>query len=106
MPKMMKMMKAVAFGALLGAACSRSLPASFPPGSAASPEAREAPAARVGVVLAEDPPMPGEPSAGWLGLEPAAADDAPPAMDHSHHHHHGAPEAPAADGGADAPHVH
>lgn len=84
-----------AIAAIVAAACSRSLPASFPSESAASPEAAPAPAARVGAMLAGDPPLPGEPSAGWPGLDDAGAGEAPPANhDHHHHHHHGAPEPP------------
>lgn len=91
----------------LAAACSRSLPAAFPRDTAASPAAREAPAARVGVMLTEDPPLPGEPSAGWPGLDDAGAGDAPPGGHHHHHHHGHAPPKPTApDGGTHGGHPH
>jgi hypothetical protein len=98
----------LALGATLAgtsaAACSRSVPASFPSGSAASLDAREAPEARVGTVLTGDPPLPGEPSAGWPGLDEAGAGDAPGAGEH-HHHHHGAPEKTSPDGGPHGGHA-
>jgi hypothetical protein len=91
----------LAFGAAalgLGqAACSRDVPASFPRGSAASLDASGAPAAEVGVVLAEDPPLPGEPAARWPRLDEAGARSG---GDHQHHHH------AAPDGGVDGGHVH
>ncbi|AUX28690.1 MULTISPECIES: hypothetical protein [Sorangium] len=83
--------------ALAGCA-PRSVPASFPASSAASPQAAEAPSPRIGVALAEDPPLPGEPTAGWVGLEPASAPGADPHQ-HHHHHHHGAAPAPTAPSG-------
>src|SRR5689334_13040103 len=68
---------ALGCGAVLAASvvvsCSRSVPASFPTGSAASTAAVEAPAAQVAVVLAADPPLPGESTADWPGLEDADA---------------------------------
>lgn len=68
--------------ATLGVACaSRALPSSFAGEAAASPAAPEAPAARVGVALAEDPPLPGEAAASWSGL---VEDQAAP-----HQHQHG-----------------
>ncbi|MCC6877213.1 MAG: hypothetical protein IT378_23105 [Sandaracinaceae bacterium] len=67
---------------LLG--CTRSMPSSFPRGSAASPEAAEAPRAVVARSLLEEPPLPGESTDGWDGLEsPAAAD---PHGGHRHAH--------------------
>jgi hypothetical protein len=70
------------------AGCSpRSLPASFPASSAASPQGAEAPAPRVGVALSEDPPLPGESTEGWHGLGPAP--DAGGDAQHQHQHHHG-----------------
>ncbi|WP_437756694.1 hypothetical protein [Sorangium sp. So ce1389] len=74
--------------AALGGCAPRSRPASFPASSAASPEAAEAPAPRIGVALSEDPPLPGAPAAGWVGLEPAKAPGAG-ADPHQHHHHQG-----------------
>ncbi len=89
----------------LATACAPGLPSSFPNESAASPDAAEAPPASVGVMLAADPPLPGERAEGWAGLHDAGSGDAPAPMgDHAHHHHnHGAP---APDGGADAGHAH
>lgn len=62
-----------AFGAALltmttVACASRALPASFPSDAPASAAAAAAPMAPVGVSLAEDPPLPGEPTADWPGL--------------------------------------
>ncbi|UJR84353.1 hypothetical protein [Sandaracinus amylolyticus] len=54
------------------AACTRSLPAAFPPSSPISSDAVEAPVADVGRALREDPPLPGESTQGWHGLEPAS----------------------------------
>lgn len=59
---------AIVAAALLGA-CTRSLPSSFPTTSAASRSAEHAPAGLVGRSLREDPPLPGEPTAGWEALE-------------------------------------
>jgi hypothetical protein len=84
----------------LAAACSRALPASFPSSSAASPEAPEASAAPVGVVLAADPPLPGEPNGGWTGLDGAGSAAAPAMEGHQHHH------APAPEGGHEHHHHH
>jgi hypothetical protein len=88
--------------ASVGIACSRSVPASFPIGSAASTAEAEAPAAQVGVVLAADPPLPGESTIGWPGLEEADAGDAPAAGSVGHQHH----QAAAPDGGAHGSHEH
>ncbi|WP_437862452.1 hypothetical protein [Sorangium sp. So ce363] len=74
--------------AALAGCAPRSLPASFPASSAASPQAAEAPSPRIGVALAEDPPLPGEPAAAWIGLDPAPGGGADPHQ-HHHHHHHG-----------------
>lgn len=77
---------AVVLGQALVAGCApRAVPSRFSASSAASPEAQEAPAPRIGVAVAEDPPLPGEPTDGWYGLEPKAA---APASSHDHHHHH------------------
>ena len=51
------------------ACASRSVPMSFPKTSAASTDAEEAPPARIGVALEQDPPLPGEPTGDWWGLE-------------------------------------
>ncbi|WP_437958745.1 hypothetical protein WME76_03180 [Sorangium sp. So ce119] len=81
--------------AALAGCAPRSRPASFPASSAASPQAAEAPPPRIGVALAEDPPLPGAPTTGWVGLEPARAPGAG-ADPHQHHHHHQHGSAPPA----------
>lgn len=63
--------------------CARSLPATLPPSSAASAAATEAPAATVARALRADPPLPGESTAGWEGLEPST-----PAQHGGHGHAH------------------
>ncbi len=66
------------------AACApRSVPERFPVESAASDVAAPGPLAAVTVALREDPPLPGEPSEGWAGLE------AYPSGSPAHHHEHG-----------------
>lgn len=72
-------------------ACSRSFPSTFPPSSAASSQAAEAPAAVVGRALVQEPPLPGEPTDGWIGLEPDAAQ--PASQVHSAHAAHGGDDA-------------
>ncbi|CAG0987897.1 hypothetical protein GPROT1_02768 [Gammaproteobacteria bacterium] len=67
---------------LLG--CTRSMPSSFPRASAASPDAAEAPRALVARSLLGEPPLPGESTAGWDGLESAPAAD--PHRGHRHAH--------------------
>jgi hypothetical protein len=74
----------VAAHALLAPACApQALPARFPSGSVASPDADEARPARVTLALDEDPPLPGDEAQGWRGLD--GGEDADP-----HRHHHGA----------------
>ena len=88
--------------AVLAGCAPRSLPASFPASSAASPKAAEAPAPRVGLALAEDPPLPGESTEGWHGLghpDPAAGGG----HDHHQHHHHQGHGAGHEQGQGDAP---
>jgi hypothetical protein len=92
----------VAAVALAGCA-PRSVPVPFPASTAASPEAAEAPSPRVGVALSEDPPLPGEPTAGWVGLEPAPGGGADPHQHHHHHHHGGAPAKDEGPAPAEAP---
>ncbi len=53
----------------LSACAPRAFPASFPPASAASPEAEAAPEARIGEMLQQEPPLPGESTEHWQGLE-------------------------------------
>jgi hypothetical protein len=55
--------------ALALAACSRSFPANFPRGSAASSEAATPTPTLMARALREDPPLPGESTQGWEGLE-------------------------------------
>jgi len=105
---------AALMGVSITACASRSLPTAFPKGSAASPLTQEAQAAQVGVILAEDPPLPGESTARWSGLDDpasgsAAPGDAPAAP--TRHHHHGAPTQSTPDnasqkGGHDGGHAH
>jgi hypothetical protein len=63
--------------ALIAAGCAvRSVPRSFPTGAAASPATPEAPRHPVVTTLRSHPPLPGEPTSGWTGLESPPA--APP----------------------------
>jgi hypothetical protein len=78
------------FATLAGGCATRAMPAAFPSTTAASPQAREAARTPVVTTLRSDPPLPGEPLAGWSGLEPAIA--APPPSD--------APARPAAPKGS------
>jgi cobalt-zinc-cadmium efflux system outer membrane protein len=64
----------------LGACAPRGVPSTF----VTTPPAAESPPPRVAVMLAEDPPLPGEDTSLWPGLEPA---DAPVADPHAHHRH-------------------
>ncbi len=80
--------------AALAGCAPRTLPASFPASSAASPQAAEAPSPRIGVALSEEPPLPGEPAAGWVGLEPAGPRRGADPHQHHHHHHGPAPATP------------
>jgi hypothetical protein len=91
----------VLIGAVLVAlgCSSREVPSSFPAGSPASLSAAEAPRAEVARSLREDPPLPGESTDGWAGLE--ARDTAPAPSAHEHgtdggHAHGGTPSQPAA----------
>ncbi len=59
----------VAIGLLLGGCATRQRPTSYPSTSAASEEATAAPPATVGRYVREEPPLPGEPSDGWPGLD-------------------------------------
>lgn len=73
----------VSLAALAG--CSRSVSTEFPRASAASLEVEEAPPARVGRAIEEEPPLPGETRDGWEALDRGAA----PAESSGHHRHHG-----------------
>ncbi|WP_437636235.1 hypothetical protein [Sorangium sp. So ce854] len=81
--------------AALAGCAPRNRPASFPASSAASPQAAEAPPPRIGVALSEDPPLPGAPTTGWVGLESGAGAGADPHQHHHHHQHGSAPPASA-----------
>lgn len=50
-------------------ACTRAVPTEFPSSSAASADARPGRTSDVGIALRGDPPLPGEPTEGWPGLE-------------------------------------
>ncbi len=65
------------------AACTRSVPREFPRASAASREAAEAAPARVGLAIAEEPPLPGDSRPGWESLDVEEVDGA------AHHGHGG-----------------
>jgi hypothetical protein len=78
-----------AFALLLVACATRSVASHTPPRSAASEVAPEASAAVLTTSLTGDPPLPGEPSAGWVGLEPAAGAAAAAADPHAGHRGHG-----------------
>ena len=76
---------ALALSVALSAGCGgRSVPSRFPSSSAASTEAREAPVDDPTVALASDPPLPGEPTGAWRGLDP----DAGPVAQGGHVHAH------------------
>jgi hypothetical protein len=53
----------------LSACAPRAFPTSLPKASAASREADAAPEAPLGAMLQADPPLPGEPTDRWQGLE-------------------------------------
>jgi len=76
--------------ALTSVACSRDLPSEWPDNSPASSAAQELPNANVTLALDGDPPLPGEPAEGWIGLEQVPAED--PHAHHRHHGNHGKPE--------------
>lgn len=71
------------------ASCSRSVPREFPRASAASGEAAEAAPARVGLAIAEEPPLPGDPRPGWESLDAEADEGAGHHGHHGHQGHHG-----------------
>ncbi len=70
----------------LAACASRPLHPEVPRSSAASPEAAAPAPADVAIALESDPPLPGEPTEGWLGLETPTDEGA---SGHEHHGHHG-----------------
>lgn len=75
---------------LAGSACSRELPSEWPTTSPASTTVEEAPTANVTLALDGDPPLPGEPADGWIGLDRAPSGEDP----HAHHRHHQGHEMP------------
>ncbi|MFN7135884.1 MAG: hypothetical protein ACK4N5_27715 [Myxococcales bacterium] len=85
--------------ALLAAPAAAPAPPSWPvpASSPASAAAEAAPAADVGRALREEPPLPGEPTAGWPGLEEEDEDTASAAEtgtpDAARAHHGGRPHA-------------
>jgi hypothetical protein len=71
----------VAVVAISSAACAtRHVPTAFPSTAPAAPDAARAPLPPVGHVVTDTPPLPGEPTTGWPGL------DATPAQDGGHAH--------------------
>jgi hypothetical protein len=89
---MPRVLTRAAFALLLVACATRSVPTHTPRRSAASEAAPEASAAVLTTSFAGDPPLPGEPSAGWVGLDSgngAAAGSVDP--HHGHRGHGGAP---------------
>ena len=79
---------ALAAALSLAACASRAVPDAWPRTAAASPEAPEAPIAPGPLALSSDPPLPGEASPGWEGLDEdvgAAPATAPDASSHPHH---------------------
>jgi hypothetical protein len=62
------------FAALLAGCATRAIPAKFPSGSAASPDAGAAPKPVVLTTLHGDPPLPGDPSSDWAGLDATTAE--------------------------------
>lgn len=73
------------------AACSSRQVAPSPSGSPVRVESTEGQRVTVGTVLREDPPMPGEETPAWQGIDPAAvdagatADVAQTEAPHAHH---------------------
>jgi hypothetical protein len=87
---MPRVLSRAAFALLLVACATRSVPTHTPRRSAASEAAPEASAAVLTTSLTGDPPLPGEPSAGWVGLEPAGNGAAAQSVDpHQGHRGHG-----------------
>lgn len=76
---------------LLTACATRSAPPPSSPSSPLSPAHPIGVTTRVTLALDEDPPLPGEPSAGWEGLDPNATAEADagtaPAHGGAHHAH-------------------
>ncbi len=63
---------------LLGGCATRQVPAQFPSSAPVSSDAEAAPLPVVGRMTQEHPPLPGEATGGWVGLEE-------PATRESHH---------------------
>ncbi|PRQ03915.1 hypothetical protein [Enhygromyxa salina] len=74
------------------AGCSRDFPSEWNSTSPASGDATAMPHAHVTHALDGDPPLPGEASEGWIGLEQAVETDP-----HAYHHGHGHAEQPASE---------
>lgn len=72
---------------VLPAGCaSRVVPGQFPTDAAASTAAPEAPSVAAGNALAEEPPLPGQPTIQWPGLRGDEAAKQP--SKHGDHHGH------------------
>jgi hypothetical protein len=67
----------VGTAALLTGCATRALPPSFPATAAASPAATAGAPAPVDTALRADPPLPGESTAGWAGLDDPASPPTP-----------------------------
>ncbi len=75
---------------VLALSCATSVPARFPRGSAAAEDTPPAPLPSAATALRADPPLPGQGSAGWPGLEDGDAGGVEGmAMSGMGHHHHG-----------------
>jgi len=72
-------------GTLVGCA-SRTVPAQFPPTSAAAPGAAAAPPVDVTGALLAEPPLPGQPVTQWPGLRDDTSSGEP--ASHGGHHAH------------------
>ena len=78
-------LSAAAAAALSTGCATRALPLSFPATAAASPSAAAGTIAAVDGSLRADPPLPGESTAGWPGLEEPGTAAAPPASSPAPH---------------------
>lgn len=86
---MPRVLTLVAFALLPVACATRSVPMQTPRESAASESSPEASAAALTTSLEGDPPLPGEPVGGWVGLESGDGAASGPADPHAGHRGHG-----------------